>query len=922
MKTQTSHPSERDHKQYSGVYQQQGRMITDADWNALTDIERRRWAQTLLDTVASGAPRADGLALRETDSGDLLIVPGTVYVEGRRAQLRDPEPIEPRDQLDYPNAPTFPGKNLTLYADVWERSVTALEDRSLMDPGLHGADTTSRTETMLQVKWSAQDQLPPAMGNAQLALRLRHIFVGSDSCDPCASEMNLDERIGNYLFRVEVHDLQVNENGERLVTLKWSRDNGAEAHRTENYPTGFNQGNWIWEFFDRDCEKSLGLHYPGNDQPRRGKLTDEFNIPEASPNTYVRQWDGYLKFNLDTQTLVDSDEEQWQDRGTPLRTDSDPDAHGWIQIEGGVLELNSEQLEWQLHFQDRDFVPGDYWQVAVREATMASGDFVLGSEQKGELPTGVQHHYLPLGHLDDEGRLVEQTDAEQRQFHFPPLTDIRASDVGFSEQCPPLYQGADNVQEALDALCDIAAKHIAYEPPGCTHSVRERLAKTLGEDWPNLNGDDKTSVADMLDALLCHLNSNTLPHTLEDCSENLTLRAQLDLNTQTTVAETLHRLLCDTTASHIPINQNDKLCDTLRESESRTVQEALNTLCERELKAGGGCAISVAPGELEDVLQHQKPDENGLRSLHLCLKAGVHQWPNDLSLEQWDNVRVSGSGSTASVLVFTHAHKLTVRSLQLENLHIRIGEHLSIRGQHIDLERIQAQLPSSSNDQELFVPFQIADLGEGAPLLRCSLHQCRIEAESNSGMLLQRPLETCHFSNNRIKTTVVLGEQPPSELSLELMTNDQLLSALRYASPGFKSQLNAEERLGEADETALRSPSHIFLINNDIKRWRSSLEKDGEEQLKKLLAAPSSISSTDNIFGNESAFFAERIHFHNNQILQQPDTLGVSKMQLLLAGNQVIAQGNMSDPPNLGWHVSAPEELSIVTNNLLNLFDG
>ena len=42
MKTQISRDSFNSDKRYSGVYLQQGRMITDADWNEETEISRRR----------------------------------------------------------------------------------------------------------------------------------------------------------------------------------------------------------------------------------------------------------------------------------------------------------------------------------------------------------------------------------------------------------------------------------------------------------------------------------------------------------------------------------------------------------------------------------------------------------------------------------------------------------------------------------------------------------------------------------------------------------------------------------------------------------------------------------------------------------------------------------------------------------------
>ena len=87
MKTQTSHTTPIDNPGYSGVYQQQGRMITDADWNALTDIEKQRLVSALRDAIASGAPRQGGLAIG-SGGDDPLIEPGILYVDGVPARLQ------------------------------------------------------------------------------------------------------------------------------------------------------------------------------------------------------------------------------------------------------------------------------------------------------------------------------------------------------------------------------------------------------------------------------------------------------------------------------------------------------------------------------------------------------------------------------------------------------------------------------------------------------------------------------------------------------------------------------------------------------------------------------------------------------------------------------------------------------------------
>ncbi|MBU1664350.1 MAG: hypothetical protein KKG92_02990, partial [Gammaproteobacteria bacterium] len=247
MKTQISRDSFRPEQRYSGVYLQQGRMILDADWNELSDIEKARLVDALRDAIAGGAPRVGGLRVFADPAGsmNIRIQPGALYVEGVPARLNAGAPLLVDAQPEYPIKADYSGQNLKLYADVWERSVSALEQSALMDAALHGADTATRSQTMLQVKWCANAIDPlneaanPSIGTAPLTLKLRLIASGGDACDPCASQVKVDERLGNYLFRVEVHDY---EPATQWLTLKWSRDNGAEACAVAAMPAGFNKG--------------------------------------------------------------------------------------------------------------------------------------------------------------------------------------------------------------------------------------------------------------------------------------------------------------------------------------------------------------------------------------------------------------------------------------------------------------------------------------------------------------------------------------------------------------------------------------------------------------------------------------------------------------------------------------------------------
>ena len=453
MKTQISRDSYPGENRYSGVYLQQGRMITDADWNELVETIKHHLRQALGDAVASGAPRHGGLEVLD----GFRLRPGRLYVEGVLAALPGQAPVPYAEQPDFPQAPSLPADaapaaGYRLYADVWERTVTALEDPGLLDPGLHGADTATRTHTMLQIKWcdpAVDPQDPgvnPPQGDAPLTLALWRARAAHDPCDPCAAEADVDAPVGNYLFRVEVHDLVQEPDGAMRLVLKWSSENGAEQYPAEHIPPGFDQGDWIWEAFDPVSERHLGVHLAPDFAPRRGLLLEDYPQPSPADRPFLRRWDGYCELRRDTGgtwSLVGG-----RDRGVDLSTDLDAEAHGRVTLDGG-LSANLATVVLRLPLEGRVFVAGDYWLAPVREAAHRPGDVLLEAAP----PLGIRHHYLTLAEVAADGTVAPQDDARRRRFRFPPLTDLHARDVAFDDPCPAVFQHAENLQEALTALC-------------------------------------------------------------------------------------------------------------------------------------------------------------------------------------------------------------------------------------------------------------------------------------------------------------------------------------------------------------------------------------------------------------------------------------------------------------------------------------
>jgi hypothetical protein len=317
MKTEISRDSHQPNKRYSGVYQQQGRMLTDADWNELVEILKGRLNESLKDVVGSneggigGTPRHR--ALKIVDDGGIKIHPGHVYVNGVAAQLPGDTDIVYDAQLDFPSPPTLPN-NYVLYADVWERTVTHLMDEHLRDKGLHGADTCTRKQAMVQVKGCPntvdpeQPEQNPAKGDAELTVTLLAKTTQPDPCDPCVSELDVESKIGNYLFRVEVHDVKGDASNPSEITMKWSSENAAEQFKAsatkEEMPVGYVDNKYVYELFNETSEKHLGVHLVTDTAfPVRDILRKDYPATVPAGFDFVRRWDGYATFRWNTTNL-------------------------------------------------------------------------------------------------------------------------------------------------------------------------------------------------------------------------------------------------------------------------------------------------------------------------------------------------------------------------------------------------------------------------------------------------------------------------------------------------------------------------------------------------------------------------------------------------------------------------------------------
>jgi hypothetical protein len=340
------------------------------------------------------------------------------------------------------------------YADAWLRHITALDDPDILEPALGGPDSTTRAQTVIQVRLHSLDGT--GVTDCSKVPALPGAFVGSTQPgDRAPSTGRLSARaqppsaptaiciipadagyqgVENQLYRVEVHD----PGDLTTATFKWSRENGSVvvawtgatgqdltvASTGRDAVLGFASGQLV-ELTDgtRDLQGQPGTLATLTAPP--GETTFTISGPPVTFASYplhpkVRRWDCQQVTTITT----------------PAGNE------GFLPLENGV----------EVRFENGHYNTGDYWLIparaeAVHDVLWARDEALRPLPQP---PEGIIHHYCPLALVMVKGTTLTATDCRH---HFPSLTTMCAEDVCFDNGNCQLA-GATTVQEALDALCE------------------------------------------------------------------------------------------------------------------------------------------------------------------------------------------------------------------------------------------------------------------------------------------------------------------------------------------------------------------------------------------------------------------------------------------------------------------------------------
>lgn len=454
-------------------------------WLAL--VERHQEAGTLPSFwAAAGRFHVDGLMVEIPEDGpysDLHFDPAEGF------QIADLE-VD-----DGGLRPLEAGDRVLAYLEAFERHITHVEDRGVLEEALGGGDDTcTRSQALCQVKVAAAGNLSPE--DLRRAVRGPVVLdgtlevttaLGINDPDPCALPVAGGYRgTDNRLYRFEVH-----RGGPLAETLfKWSRDNGSELFRARDVTVA---GPTITQLiFAPECPLESGDLVEVLDEPHeRGDQAfatiDEaaatFTPPERAVGRLVRLHAAAGPVDGKTFDLSEPDDDSLPVALTDFGAPPDPLPkvrrwHGLIEPGGGADPFQAEVEDGIEIEVTGTFRAGDWWQYEARARRgNDNGPFQTS-------PHGPERLFAPLGLFE------YRTAAEPLELvawldeRFPSLCGICADDVCFdgervgAEEC-------DTVQEALEKLFE-------QEPGegggGCCDVTLE----------PQAGGDDAARIQELL----------------------------------------------------------------------------------------------------------------------------------------------------------------------------------------------------------------------------------------------------------------------------------------------------------------------------------------------------------------------------------------------------------------------------------------
>lgn len=483
-------------KHYASVRMQQGRVLTDDDWNENEKIENEDRRRTRVDIIGPYGSPDNGFKIQLIPSlGSLidgskinfLIKAGVIYLGGWRFELEEDETYRlQKDWLQQPADidPVPMGLNADrfdlVYLETWLQPVSAVEDSSLFEVALGGPDTTTRIRAMRRVhiasdlgfcdctdawqqlvsNWDATNfgkinKEFERITDAKLLVSFADAGLPEDLCTPTAAGGYLGAE--NQAIRVQLTDAS---------HFTWGFDDAAPLYRVLVSGDGKTvtmitepKDQYHWPLSNQVIEiLPWSAVLPNGEKVAEisGHLTkveasynpdtNEFTLVDTVPAGFGAEWKNRAdKDDLDDQTPPEYFYARVWYRGNDLES---PEAISFTA--GTPVTLGNTGL--QVTITGTSFIDGDYWVIAARPET--PNQVIPWELEKGIPPHGIRRFFAPLAVIrwQNVGRLPHGEIMSDCRKKFNPLTE---------QECCCTYTVGDgirsngdynSIQEAIDSL--------------------------------------------------------------------------------------------------------------------------------------------------------------------------------------------------------------------------------------------------------------------------------------------------------------------------------------------------------------------------------------------------------------------------------------------------------------------------------------
>jgi hypothetical protein len=358
---------------------------------------------------------------------------------------------ESQQQKQYDGIRRKKGISYMVYADVWNRGITHLEDPEIREVALGGADTATKLQTISQIKLKEIPDdldLQQKIGLAEYEIRKmteegsgRLSVIYPEDNSPLSNPENNLRTLGNHLYRIQIHDSgtegEMKNNIKNRATFKWSKNNASLAFAVKKL-----------------SEKEVVLDQGGrrlDNVFRIGNLIeiiDDIDELSEQPRGHVRR---ITHIDVDRRALSWSAREESSEQmgirylhePVPVRSEGyRPELHPKVILWDGIEHVNTTTAEdssscnlrsdegssssdsaLRIKFHPGSFRSGDYWNFTTR----SNGKVELLKSAK---PIGPKHDYALLALIRKEiGKEIEII--EDLRHVFQPLTDLKAIDISY-----------------------------------------------------------------------------------------------------------------------------------------------------------------------------------------------------------------------------------------------------------------------------------------------------------------------------------------------------------------------------------------------------------------------------------------------------------------------------------------------------------